>query len=120
MAEKLWQTSPGNGTWEAATLTDARETSRSIDEKAADWIARLDRGPLTEEEAQALESWLAGDPRRRGALLRAGSLSALSESAQAFRHHFQPVQSRPDAAPIPDDVPYDNLADQGGTPRPTR
>jgi transmembrane sensor len=65
-------------------LTDERETSRSIDEKAADWIARLDRGPLSEEEAQALEFWLHGDPRRCGALLRAGSLALLSESARSL------------------------------------
>lgn len=67
-----------------APLTDERETSRSIDEKAADWIARLDRGPLSEEDKQALEAWLHGDPRRCGALLRASSLALLSESARTL------------------------------------
>lgn len=100
-------------------MTDARETSRSIDEKAADWIARLDRGPLTAEETRALEAWLAGDPRRRGALLRAGSLSTLSESAQALGPHFQPMQCRPDTAPISDEIAHDGLADQAGPVRPT-
>ena len=103
-----------------ATLTDARETSRSIDEKAADWIARLDRGSLTEDEARALEAWLDGDPRRRGALLRAGSLSVLSESAQAFGPRFQPRQTPPEAVSIRDEIHRDSLADQAGTPRPTR
>jgi len=103
-----------------ATLTDARETSRSIDEKAADWIARLDRGPLTEDEARALGEWLAGDARRRGSLLRAASLSTLSESAQAIRHHLQAQLSRPKAAPISDELPYDNLTDPRGRARPTR
>ena len=103
-----------------ATLTDARETSRSIDEKAADWIARLDRGPLTESEADALEAWLGGDARRRGALLRAASLSTLSESAQAVRQYFQSAQPPTAAAAIPDDVPYDNLSDPAGRVRPTR
>jgi transmembrane sensor len=69
-----------------------RETSRHIDEKAADWIARLDRGRLSGEESEALEAWLRGDPRRRGALLRADALSMLSESAQALGPDFDPQQ----------------------------
>ncbi|HEY0623221.1 FecR family protein [Sphingomonas sp.] len=60
-----------------------QESSRYIDATAADWIARLDRGPLSQEEEQTLEAWLSGDPRRRGAMLRANALSALSESAEA-------------------------------------
>ncbi|WP_324749808.1 FecR domain-containing protein [Sphingomonas sp. LY54] len=68
----------------------ARETSRYIDEKAADWIARLDRGPLSDEESRALDAWLKGDPRRRGALLRADAVSLLSESAQALGPGFEP------------------------------
>lgn len=69
-----------------------RETSRFIDETAADWTARLDRGPLSEEETVALETWLDGDSRRRGALLRAGAVARLSESAQALGPQFDPVQ----------------------------
>lgn len=38
---------------------------------AADWAVRLDSGPLDHETRAALDAWLAGDPRRRGALLRA-------------------------------------------------
>lgn len=77
-----------------------RETSRYIDETAADWIARLDRGPLSEEEAQAFEAWLSGDSRRRGALLRADALSMLSESAQALGPQFDPTQfAVPEAQP---------------------
>ena len=69
-----------------------REHSRDIDETAADWIARLDRGPLSEPETQALEAWLQGDPRRRGAFLRADAVSMLSESARALGPHFDPRQ----------------------------
>jgi transmembrane sensor len=69
-----------------------RETSRSIDETAADWIARHDRGPLSQEEARAFEAWLGGDARRRGALLRADALSLLSESARALGPQFDPAQ----------------------------
>lgn len=76
-----------------------RETSRYIDEQAADWIARLDRGPLSEDESQALDAWLRGDPRRRGALLRADALSLMSESACALGPQFEPRQFVPPEAP---------------------
>lgn len=78
-----------------------RETSRHIDENAADWIARLDRGPLSEDESRSLEAWLRGDPRRRGALLRADALSMLSESARALGPQFEPRQFVTTEAPAP-------------------
>jgi transmembrane sensor len=80
-------------------LKAERETSRSIDESAADWIARLDRGPLSEEENQAFEAWLRGDPRRRGALLRADAVSMLGESARALGPQFDPRQFADPARP---------------------
>lgn len=78
-----------------------RESSRYIDATAADWIARLDRGPLSDEEAKALEAWLSGDPRRRGAMLRADAVALLSESAGALGPQFEPAQFAPPAAPPP-------------------
>lgn len=78
-----------------------RESSRYIDATAADWIARLDRGPLSEEETQALEAWLGGDARRRGALLRAGALSLQSESAQALGPDFDAAQFARAEVPAP-------------------
>lgn len=78
-----------------------RESSRYIDATAADWIARLDRGPLSQEEAQALEAWLGGDPRRRGAMLRADALSLMSESAGALGPRFEPAQFAPPPVPPP-------------------
>lgn len=82
-------------------MTIERETSRSIDEQAADWIARLDRG-LSEAESQALNDWLAGEPRRRGAMLRANALGMLSESARALGPQFDPKQfAVPEPAPQP-------------------
>lgn len=68
-----------------------RETSRDIDQAASDWTARLDRGPLTPEEDDAFQAWLRGDPRRKGALLRARAVSLMSESAQALGPGFDPV-----------------------------
>lgn len=68
-----------------------RETSRDIDQAASDWTARLDRGPLTPEGEEAFQAWLGGDPRRKGALLRARALSMMSESAQALGPGFDPI-----------------------------
>lgn len=77
-----------------------QESSRYIDATAADWIARLDRGPLSQEESQALEAWLSGDARRRGALLRAGALSLQSESAQALGPDFDAALFARTQAPV--------------------
>ncbi|KRC78869.1 FecR family protein [Sphingomonas sp. Root241] len=68
-----------------------RETSRDIDQAASEWTARLDRGPLTLEQDAAFQAWLQGDPRSKGALLRAQALSMMSESAQALGPDFDPA-----------------------------
>jgi transmembrane sensor len=47
-----------------------RETARNIDDAAADWAAKLDRG-LSESEKDDLQVWLCMDSRRVGALARA-------------------------------------------------
>jgi transmembrane sensor len=71
------------------------DTSRDIDQAASDWAARLDRGPLPPEANQALQAWLSGDPRRKGALLRAQALSMKSEAAQALGSGFDPAAFEP-------------------------
>ena len=58
------------------TTNNHRETSADIDDAAATWAARLDGEPLTADETHILETWLAGDPRRRGALARAMAVLA--------------------------------------------
>lgn len=68
-----------------------RETSRDIDQAASEWTARLDRGPLGPEEDAAFQAWRRGDPRAKGALLRAQALSMMSESAQALGSDFDPA-----------------------------
>jgi len=73
------------------------ESSRNIDEAASDWTARLDRGQLTPGEQAELEAWLHGDPRRRGALLRAQAIALKSESAQALGSRFDPADFAPPA-----------------------
>ena len=76
-------------------MTSERETSRSIDEQAADWIARLDRAELSTADSHDLTAWLRGDPRRRGALLRADALALMSESARALGPQFEPQRFAP-------------------------
>ena len=61
----------------------ARETSRQIDEAAAAWAARVDRGGLTADEQASLDAWTAADPRRVGALARALALLAPDPTAAA-------------------------------------
>lgn len=53
---------------------DGRESSGDIEQAASQWVARLDRGPLLPAEQERLQRWLAGDRRRRGALVRAQAL----------------------------------------------
>lgn len=52
------------------------ETSSEIDAMAALWVARIDRGPLTELDQASLDSWLEGDVRRFGAFARAQAILA--------------------------------------------
>jgi len=67
------------------------ESSRSIDEAASEWAARLDRGPLPPEDDARLQAWLNADRRRPGALMRAQAYALMSESAQALGPHFNPA-----------------------------
>lgn len=68
-----------------------RDTSRDIDQTASEWTARLDRGPLSPEMDAVYQAWLNGDPRSKGAMLRARALSMMSESAQALGPEFDPA-----------------------------
>lgn len=71
------------------------ETSQAIDTAAAAWAAREDKGPLTPEDSELLEAWLAGDPRRPGALLRARAVFLRSDAARALGTQFDPKAFAP-------------------------
>jgi transmembrane sensor len=58
------------------------ETSEEIDVAASLWAVR--ERPLSGEDEALLTQWLAGDPRRRGALLRAQAAWETLSRAQAF------------------------------------
>lgn len=80
---------------------EERETSQDIDETAAQWVARMDRAPLSATETEALKDWLAGDRRRRGAFIRARAVWMRSEPARALGPQYDPENFRPAAAPSP-------------------
>jgi len=63
--------------------TTARETAQSIDEAAACWTTRIDRG-LTNEERAELQDWLTGDSRRVGALARARAIWLHADRARSL------------------------------------
>lgn len=69
-----------------------REKSRSIEDAAIAWVARMDRKPLSATEQAQLEQWLAGDPRRQGAFLRAKAVSLHSQSACALGVQYDPAE----------------------------
>lgn len=57
--------------------------SEKIDQTAAKWAARLDRGPLTQGERETLSSWMNADSRHQGALVRAQALLIPDDQAMA-------------------------------------
>lgn len=76
---------------------DGRETSREVERVAARWVARMDRGPLSAADDVRLKLWLAGDARRRGALLRAKALWLQAESVRdtGQLHELNVVRRQP-------------------------
>lgn len=76
-------------------MVQNRETPQTINETAAAWAVRMDRGSLSEDDAEALETWLAEDPRRLGALMRARALFTRTESAWSLEPVFNPSAFTP-------------------------
>jgi len=70
-------------------------SSVEIDDTAAEWAARADRGALAPHEAQALDTWLAEDPRHLGAYARAGAVLAHFDKAKALGPDFEPAAETP-------------------------
>jgi len=72
-----------------------RETSQTVDDAAAEWAGRIDRGPLSIEDEAALETWLRDDVRRLGALARAQALFDSTDAARALGRDFEPAAFKP-------------------------
>lgn len=69
---------------------DPPESAADIDSAAAAWAARVDRGPLSDEDRSALEAWAAVDSRRAGAYARALAANAYFDRAAALGPSFVP------------------------------
>ncbi len=80
----------------------ARETATEVDQAAAEWAAKVDRGLSAAEHVQ-FEAWRAGDVRRPGAYGRMRAISLHAERAAALGPAFEPASfqtraSRPPAS----------------------
>ena len=64
-----------------------RETAKHIDDLAARWAARSDRGLDAQEQAE-LEAWLAIEPRHLGAFARAQAVLAACDRSRALGSRF--------------------------------
>jgi transmembrane sensor len=71
------------------------KTAHEIDAEAADWAARIDRGPLAAGQEQAFQAWLAEDVRCMGAFGRVRALALLTERAKALGPGFDPSHFAP-------------------------
>lgn len=68
-----------------------RESAAAINETAASWAARVDRGPLSPQDERELKAWVAEDSRRAGAYARALAANRHLDRAQALGSGFAPA-----------------------------
>lgn len=78
--------------------TGQRETAAEIEATAAAWVARQDRGPLSDTEQKELEQWASADSRRAGAYARAMAVSLHLDRTAALGENFA---ARPDTVTAP-------------------
>jgi transmembrane sensor len=68
--------------------TGPHETAAEIEQAAADWVARVDRGPLSVDEEVELRQWAAADSRRAGAYARAMAVNLHLDRMAALGENF--------------------------------
>ena len=61
------------------------ETAEAIEQRAAEWVARLDRSGADPRAQAELAAWLADDERRRGAFFRAQAAWHMLDRASVLR-----------------------------------
>src|ERR1700680_814643 len=66
------------------TSVSAQETARNIADQAAEWDTRIDAGFVDADTDDGLRRWLDGNPRRKGALLRAEAALSFVDRARAL------------------------------------
>jgi transmembrane sensor len=70
------------------------QSAKEIDDEAADWAARVDGRELDADRDEALQSWLAGDPRRAGAFLRAQAAISFLDRGRALAGVDQVIEPK--------------------------
>jgi len=69
----------------------SKKTAHQIDSEAADWAARIDRGPLPAEQDLVFQAWLQADVRCLGAYGRMRAIALTTERARALGPDFDPA-----------------------------
>jgi transmembrane sensor len=87
------------------TRTGDLDGRRVAAEEAAEWSARLESGPLTSAESEALSDWLRASPVHVAELLRADRLALALRHFESWR---QPAEVRDNVIPL-HPVPLDPL-----------
>jgi transmembrane sensor len=67
------------------------KTAHQIDAEAADWAARIDRGPLPAGQDLVFQAWLQADVRCLGAYGRMRAIALTTERARALGPDFDPA-----------------------------
>jgi transmembrane sensor len=73
----------------------ARKTARDADDQAAEWATRIDSGSIDPNTDEGLRRWLAADPRRQGALLRAEAALSFIDRGRALAGVIAKPEPRP-------------------------
>jgi len=81
---------------------EERETPQAINDRAAEWVARLDAGALDESAQADLDHWLAGDERRRGAFFRAQIAWRMLDRASVLGGGARDQADAEEAVALPD------------------
>jgi len=75
----------------AVPTSYSNKTARQIDAEAAQWAARMDRGPLEPDQEKQFLAWLGEDVRCMGAYGRMRAIALSSERARALGPDFDPA-----------------------------
>src|SRR5690242_2232065 len=76
-------------------MSISRKSAQQIDAEAAEWAARMDRGPLGAEQEQQFLAWLGADRRCMGAYGRMRAIALTTERARALGPDFDPAAFEP-------------------------
>jgi transmembrane sensor len=76
-------------------MTFSQKGAQQIDTEAAEWAARMDRGPLDEAQEKQFLAWLGADRRCMGAYGRMRAIALTTERARALGPDFDPAAFEP-------------------------